>query len=385
MGRWVRESRNQVIDVLVVLLTLTVGLSHDTWDGAGDRSLAYLFDVALALPLLGRRRAPIVVFLAVSAVALVQWWTGQVASGDFAVLAALYAVGAYEAWRPGIAVAAVIAETGVVLAVLRWAPPGQGLVSGVLLTGTVSAALVLGMLVRTHRAYLQSVLDRADTAERERDQLALIAAATERARISGEMHDIVAHSLSVMIALSDGAAVSVARAPGEARTAMEQSSVLGRQALGEIRRLLGTLDPGAAAELAPQPGVAQLDELVEQVRGAGLAVDLVVIGRPPELPASAQLALYRMVQEALTNVLKHAPSATGAAVTLRYSGTGVDIEVENDSSAGFLAREPEGTGRGLAGMRARAAVFGGTVEAGPRDGGGGWLVRGRLRLTETAR
>lgn len=382
--------RSAAADAALVLVALVLVLGNDRWgDERGSFGPAALVDAALFLPLLVRRRWPSAVFVAVAAVAFVQWAADIRASGDFAVLAALYAVGAYERRRVAVAAAAGIAQVGVVLATVRWAPPGHGLGAAVLLTGTMTAAWVLGVTMRTRRAYVASVLDRAVTAERERDSRALLAAAAERARISREMHDIVAHSLSVMIALSDGAGAAVAKSPLDAQQAMAQASTVGRQALGEVRRLLDVHreSPGIGEpQDAPQPGIDEVAALVDQVRAAGLPVDLVVLGERPELPASAELTAYRLVQEGLTNVLKHAPGASRAVVTLRHAPGRLDIEVENDEppvrsravtgDGGVVAAEG---GRGLAGMRERAAVFGGTVDAAARAGGG-WRVSGTLRL-----
>ena len=372
-----------------VVSLLVIGQANDHFDQGNRGHWAPVFTLALALPLFWRRRHPAEVFAAVSAIALVQWLSNVVAGGDFAVFGALYALGAYESRRRVLAAGVLIAELGVVLAVVRWSPPDHRLTGIIFLTGTVTAAWVSGAYLRTRRQYLASVLERAATAERERDQQALIAVAGERARISREMHDIVAHSLSVMIALSNGAAAAVTRDPEAARTTMGQASTLGRQALGEVRRLLGDQDriAGDGGSLAPQPGIAQLDDLVTQVRAAGLAVELVVAGDRPALAPGAQLAVFRMVQEALTNVLKHARAATQATVTLRYRPDGIDIEIENDDSPAstlVAAGRPlaaSGTGRGLAGMRERAAVFGGTVES-SRQPGGGWRVVSRLTLQE---
>lgn len=370
-------------DVLVAAAVATVAVAGDVFaDHAPSRVWP---DVALAGPLLLRRRWPAEVFLTVAAIALVQWISDTPANGDFALLVALYGVGAHERRRWTVGVAAVIAEIGVVLATFRWAPPGEALQLFVLLTGTVTAAWVVGVYMRTRRAYLASVLDRAATAERDRDQQSRIAVAGERARIAREMHDVVAHSLSVMIALNDGAAATVLTEPKEARDVMQQASTVGRQALGEMRRLLGVLrDDGAtdnAADLAPQPGDAQLEDLIARVRSAGLPVELVVTGRPHLSAPGAQLAVHRIVQESLTNVLKHAPGASQAVVTLRYSTSGIDVEVVNDDRGPLTPHRAPKAGHGLTGMRERAAVYGGLVHSG-RPPQGGWRIATHLNLDE---
>jgi signal transduction histidine kinase len=253
-----------------------------------------------------------------------------------------------------------------------------------LLAGTVTAAWMTGVYARTRRAYLTSVLDRAATAERERDQQTLLATAAERGRISREMHDIVAHTLSVMVALSDGAAMSVERDANAAGEAMQQSSALGRRALADLRRLLGGLDEPDGAVRAPTPGLNQVDALVGSVRAAGLPVELAMTGQPADVPPGLQLAVYRLVQESLTNVLKHAPTATRAVVTLSFGVSTVDLDVVNDGHARTVAAESgRSVGQGLTGMRERAAVFGGAVDAGPTPLGG-WRVATRLTFGEDA-
>lgn len=365
------------------LVALAVGIFSAGGDVFADHApgRVWFFDIALAVPLLARRRWPAGVFLAVAAIALVQWIVGRPVNGDLAVLVALYTVGAHERRRWTVGAAAVIAEIGVVLAAARWAPPGTTLRALILLTGTATAAWVIGIYVRTRRAYLTSVLERASTAERERDQQAQIAVAAERARIAREMHDVVAHSLSVMIALTDGAAATVPTASQEAREVLGQASTVGRQALGEMHRLLGVLRDGEAAELAPQPGTADLDDLVAGVRSAGLAVELVVSGEPGSSPPGAQLAVHRIVRESLTNVLKHAPGASRVTVRLDYGPAEIGVEILNDDGRPPTRSRASSTGHGLTGMRERAAVYGGSVQAG-QPPQGGWRVATRLHLTD---
>ena len=201
------------------------------------------------------------------------------------------------------------------------------------------------------------------------------AAAAERARIARELHDIVAHHLSVIVLQAAGA-----RASGKpAGATLEKIENSARQALGETRRLLGVLhDPDKETGLAPQPGIGELGALAASVRAAGLPVNLVISGDPAPLPATVEVSVYRIVQEALTNVLKHAGPAR-ADVTIGCAQETVTIEVTDDGTAA-PAPLPTAGGHGLAGMRERAAVFGGELRAGPRPGGG-FAVLARLPLT----
>ena len=338
-----------------------------------QRVSVLLFSAALALPLIWRRRYPMRVFLVLAAVAFAQWVVQVNVVADVALLIALYTVAANESRTKTILAAAVL-ELGAILAAVS----DGGFREFVGLSALSVAAGVLGTSVRHRRALLASLEDRAARLELERDQQGLIAAAAERARIAREMHDIVAHNLTVMIALADGAVFAAERTPEKATSAMETVSATGRQALAEMRRLLGVLrDDEQTSTLVPQPGVPQIDQLVEQVRAAGLPVTLEVAGDGRALPAGAQLTVFRLVQESLTNCLKHAGASAVARVRLRYAADGVDVEI-TDNGPG-RSRPAESGGRGLDGMRERAAVYAGTVEAGPRAGGG-WTVHARLSL-----
>lgn len=361
-----------LVDTLFVGVLLTIlGVRGPR---SGDHRLDIVFSVLLCVPLVLRRRCPLPVFGFMCGVAAVQWWSGEVLVADAALLVAVYTVAATCDRRAALCAAGVL-EGGALLAALRWAPAATWLTSFVFLSGMVTAAFVIGVYVGTRRAYLAALEDRARRAEHERDQQAQIAAAGERARIAREMHDIVAHNLSVMIALADGAAFAARTGSPAAEGAARQVSETGRQALTEMHRLLGVLrDAEPADSRVPQPGIDQLDDLVGQVRAAGLATSLTVAGQPFPLPGTAQLAVYRLVQEALTNVLKHADHPTAAHVRLRYQEPAVDLEITDD---GGPAGEPAGGGHGLTGMRERAAMFAGEVQAGPRPGGG-WRVAARL-------
>jgi signal transduction histidine kinase len=357
-----------VADVLLALVVFALSASA----GASHRPAGWIFTVALTAPLVWRRRAPMAVFLAISAIAFAQWLDGVRLLADISFLVALYTVAVHES-RRRFALAAAILGFGIVLATVRWAA-GTQLTVAVFLGGMATAAAVLGINVGTRRAYLAALEERAAQLERERDQQGRLAAAAERARIAREMHDIVAHNLSVMIALADGAGFVAETDAERSTSAMDQVARVGRHALGEMRRLLGVLRDEEPAALAPQPGLAQLDALLEQVRAVGLPVRLETSGAPVALGAGAELTVFRLVQEALTNTLKHAGPGVHATVRLRYDEGGVEVEVTDDGVGGPLAAAG---GQGLSGMRERAAVYGGAVEAGPRMGGG-WRVHARL-------
>ncbi len=365
-----------VADGTMAGTVLLVGVLH-LLRHAHDWRRVLLVTLALCAPLVWRRRYPAEVFLVLAAVAFVQWLLRIDSVGDVSLLIGLYTVAVHEArWKA--LVAAAILELGAVLA----ASHDGGLRGFIGLSALSVAAGVLGTSVRHRRALLASLEDRATRLELERDQQGLLAAAAERARIAREMHDIVAHNLTVMIALADGAVFAAARAPEKATTAMETVSETGRQALAEMRRLLGVLREGdGGSELLPQPGVPEIDQLVEQVRAAGLPVTLEVKGDGRTLSPGAQLTVFRLVQEALTNCLKHAGASAVAAVRLRYAADAVDVEVTDNGPT--RARTVDPGGRGLEGMRERAAVYAGTVEAGPRLGGG-WRVHARLSLERSA-
>jgi len=196
----------------------------------------------------------------------------------------------------------------------------------------------------------------------------------ERARIARELHDVIAHNVSVMVVQADGASYALDADPGRAREALAAISATGRQALAEMRRLLGVLrreEDGGASERAPQPGIGELGELLDQARGAGLPVSFTVEGEPHPLPGGIALTAYRIVQESLTNTRKHAGPMASASVTLRYADTALVLAISDDGRGDLGgAAMPEATGHGLTGMRERVAACGGSVAAGPRPGGG---------------
>jgi len=230
-------------------------------------------------------------------------------------------------------------------------------------------AVLIGINIGNRKRYVAALIDRAEQLARERDQQAEIATASERARIAREMHDIVSHSLTVMVTLADGSAAAVAAKPERATEGMLRVAETGRTALADMRRMLGVLGTSDVNDLAPQPGVADLTDLLETYRAAGLTVTIMTRGVPSADP-SIGLVVYRLVQESLTNALRHAASATGVQIELTYDDTATTIQIVNDgATVGSI-----GTGgHGIIGMRERVALYGGSVEAGPRPQGG-WAV-----------
>jgi signal transduction histidine kinase len=375
-------------DAPLVALLLWQSRLDVTRIGSMRQAIATVLMLAILLPLLWRQRAPFAVFAIISAAALGQVFVSQEFTDDIALLVAFYTVAAQEPSRRVLA-AAVVLEAGAVPLVLRITTPGgKQIWLWAFLSGLVGAAGLVGYYVRGRREYLAALVDRAERLEREREQEARLAAAAERTRIAREMHDIVAHNIAVMIALAEGAAYTVKQDPDQAVTIMGHVSQTGRSALTEMRRLLGVLrQPGATeADHAPPPGLSDLDDLLATTRRAGLPTRLTVSGQPFPLPPTAQLALYRMSQEALTNTLKHATAAS-AEVRLTYREREVELEITDDgrpqdAATAGTARHRVGSdpaGQGIVGMRERAAVFDGDVSAGPRPEGG-WRVHTVLRV-----
>jgi signal transduction histidine kinase len=309
-----------------------------------------------------RRRRPLPVLAVTLAAAL----TLQLLYDSFQIagaLVALYSVAAHVG-RPNSVRAAAATAVAVVVAATSARDP----VFAVVVSALFATAWLLGDNVRTRRAYLRELEQRAARLEREREEHARRAAAEEQARIARELHDILTHSVSVMTVQAAAAGDVFETQPGQAHEALKAIESTGREALTELRRLLGRVrsDDGDAGRFAPQPGLAQLDALIDQVRATGLAVELKVAGTPRELPAAIDVSAYRIVQEALTNTLKHARAAN-VEVVVRYEGDAVELEVVDDGMAQVAGAE---AGRGIIGMRERAAVLGGELEAGPRTGGG---------------
>jgi signal transduction histidine kinase len=358
----------------VVAVLTTPWLFHHTQTGA----VGWVLQAALILPLIWRRRWPVGVFVTLSAVAFAQWLISDRLPADLALLVALATVALHRSRRTALA-AGIVLEVGVIMAVTRWSLAGSWIRSVVFLSTMVGAALLLGANLRSRRANLAALVERAQRLEYERDQQARLSAAAERTRIAREMHDVLAHSLAVMISLADGAAAKLTSEPQRAADAIARVAELGRQSLRDTRSLVGVLRPDHTPDpMAPQPDIGRLDELLQGVRGTGLDAKMAVSGDTFEVPPGAGLTVYRIVQEALTNSLKHAPGARTVQVRLCYAWPDLRVEVTDD---GRLPWPPEGApreaarsnGHGLDGMRERALLHGGTLDAGPAPDGG-WRV-----------
>jgi signal transduction histidine kinase len=375
-GRDIARAHPLATDALLAAVLLALSTVWLAGSGFAEPRAA-IVQTALVATVAVRRSWPAGVFLVACALAFAQWLLGFPLAGDGALLVGLYTVAAHES-RVRAALAAGLLEAGVVMATLKWEPAGTTLRSLLFLTGTVVAALFAGLAAASGSRYLAWMDERARRLAVERDQQAAIAAAAERTRIARELHDIVSHSLSVVITLADAAAVVSRGDPG--REAMTEVSEAGRQALSDLRAMLGVLrTDDRPADLAPQPGVNQLGGLVERVRATGLAVDLDIEGTPFPLGAAAGLTAYRIVQEALTNTIRHA-RARRARVTIRYDAPCVQLLVADDGTAAVPGALRYGgqRGHGIDGMRERAALHDGTVRAGPAPDGG-WLVAATLR------
>ncbi|WP_451691376.1 sensor histidine kinase [Streptomyces sparsogenes] len=373
--RWGLRLPPMVWDSLLPALLL---LNIMTTRAPRELPVTVALTAALALPLVWRRRAPLTVFGTVAAVAFVQWLMDVQLPADIALLVALYTAAA-NSGRRGTLVAGAVVEGGALLACLRWAGEGAFLTLFLAVTAMVVASAVLGVNARTTRACLAALEERAARLEQQQDQQARLAVAEERTRITREMHDIVTHNLSVMVALTDAAVYAQHRSPGKATTAMLQISETGRQALTDMRRSLGVLRTDEPdAERHPLPGIAQLGHLADQMCAAGLPTRLEVQGSHTHIPATAQLTVYRLVQEALTNTLKHTPTGTHAKVRIRCSSETVAVDVIDSGPCPPLPGATP-SGHGIPGMRERAAAYGGNVQAGPLPGGG-WGVHTRLFL-----
>lgn len=345
-----------------------------------DRPGLFVLSSAMVVPLAWRRTRPVRAGAAVVAACIVLWALGlEPLAGLVAVPLVIYAVAAYgPAWASRTVL-------------------GLGLLGGVLLTTrnlhntaetgvlglTISAVYTvliwmlvlfswtLGDLTRVRQQQLRTLTDRARRLETEQQQERALAAADERAHIAREMHDIVAHSLSVIITQSDGARYAAAASPAVATEALATVAATARTSLAEMRRLLGVLRHGDESTTRPLPGLADLDELFLGFRAAGLPLAVEQLGTPRRtLPPGAELTAYRLLQESLTNVLKHAGPLARARTSVRWLQRGLQIDVFDDGRGAAAIDSTAGGGNGLRGMRERISLYDGSLAAGPAAGGG---------------
>jgi signal transduction histidine kinase len=369
------------VDQLVALVLL-VGIELEVWLGSRvpDRAPAALAGVVLSGTVALRRRRPLEGVLVIAALVALQ---AALADGHklpvsavLAVLLVFYGLGAFapepkSRWVLGFAV--VASSIG------QLTKPGGGVSSvaalevfGVLLPWAV------GRTVRERAVRERGYRELAEQLDAGRDVRARTAAHGERARIARELHDVIAHSVSVMVIQAGGARMVMDSSPERAEASLRSVERAGREALAEMRRLLGVLDGDADPRaLAPQPGLADIDELLSRTRASGLAADLRVDGEAAAVSPALDLCAYRIVQEALTNVIKHAAPAR-AEVRVRWGQDALELEITDDGRGPGTANGASG-GHGIAGMRERAGLHGGSIHAGAGPDGG-FAVRARLPL-----
>jgi signal transduction histidine kinase len=365
------------IGIVLVLLVPTVAIfAHGEKRLTGVNPATIVFAALSVLPLVVRRRWPVE---ALSAIIVL----GVAAPGPAVfsppALVALYTVASRRPRRTAIISAGVLF---VVFVLRRWIwgynLPLSGVVSAIALT---SAALALGLYRRTRLAYVEQLRERAARLERERELLGEQAAADERLRIARELHDVVAHNVSLMV-IQAQALAATAGEDEAARRSAQTIAELGRGAMSEMHRTLELMRDGTGdGGRAPQPTLAELGPLLDQARAAGVSADLSVTGQARPLEAGVELSAYRIVQEALTNVIKHAGRAH-AFVRVAYGATGLELEIEDDGPGLTASDAARSAGHGLVGMRERVALFGGSLETGPVNGAG-YRVRARLPYAET--
>ncbi len=392
-GRVGRElpTRSAVFDLVVMLLFLGLGALLLAVIAQREQPVDYLFVVLVSLPLALRRRFPRAAVLVIFAVGVVQALVGvRIGIYDAALLFALYtAVGSTDRRFGLIALGAALLAVAVGAATgwWGWVDRQLGPATGWLRVATTAGAGVLvlvtwalGERLRSARLGAIAVAERAVRLEREREQQAELVAAAERARIAREMHDVIAHGLSVMIVQADGAAYVVDTSPGTARQALEQISATGRESLGQMRNLLGLLRSGPTLEgttANPQPDLDDLEALLAEARAAGATVELRRAADLGPLPALTSLTAYRIVQEGLTNARKH--GGAEVLVAIDRDREGIRIRVRDRGAPGGQGRLTQQPGHGLTGVRERVAAVGGTVTAGPQGTGfvlDAWLPTG---------
>jgi signal transduction histidine kinase len=383
LNRWL-DRHPLVADSALAALLLAFSLLSLFGDEFEPSAANVIITVALIAPLALRRRAPVAVFswvmLACGAELL---FVDEFIAANAGALVALYTLVVHAPQRLAAAGYAVTLAGSIPFA-LRFDDTDSvsAFALWLVMALHLTLAAALGDRMRGRAREREGLHQRARMLAVERDQQAAIAAAAERARLAREMHDVVAHSLSVVIAQADGGRYAAEQDPRTATAALHTIGRTAREAQAEMRRALGVLGERPDEPLRPQPGIDDLDALVARTREAGLPVEVVEEGSRRALSPATGLAVYRVVQEALTNVLKHAGPGAGATVTLGWEPGRVTLVVRDDGT-GAAGASDGGSGRGLAGMRERAEAHGGELRAGPLPGGG-FAVRATIP-TDSAR
>ena len=372
------------LDALLALAATVAGvlvLGSMLPPGAGGprTAAAYALVVAHNLPIAVRRRfpLPVLAWALVTGLAFASLGLNLVPLG-LSILIYVYSVASLCPRR--VSLAGLAATEAMIILIFLARPKALGDWSSLLGDClAVAAAWLLGDGTRRRQEAVAAARERAAELERAREELARRAVVEERLRIARELHDVVAHSMSIIAVQSGVGAHVLDSQPEEARKALAAVEATSRQALTEMRRLLGVLRQEAepSGSLTPSPGLAEVDALAADVARAGARVEVRIEGTRPELPLGLDLSAYRIVQEALTNVVRHAGPAT-ARVRIRYAPDTVDIEVVDDGRGAGTER---GDGHGIVGMRERAALYGGSLDAGPLPGGG-FRVAVRLPVDE---
>lgn len=376
--RWLREHAFAA-DLLLALIITGVAVAmhwaeaHDLEDAASPSWWGTILVVAASLPIAFRRIAPIAVALGIVLVQVVSEGVGVQGSGWVGLMIAVYSLGAHTSGRPRTraAITIVVLLSALLISglIVDQIGPGSVIGSGV----TLTTAFVLGDNLQRRRQAITDLAERAERAERERDLLAREKVTEERTRIARELHDVVAHSVSVMIIQAGAARRTLHADPDAAIAALSTIEGSGREAMAELRRVLGVLRHDDQADLAPQPSIASLSDLVAD--DLDLPIRLDVADDLGVIPPSVELTGYRVVQEALTNVRRHAGPVTRVNVRLCRTADHLVIEVDDDGRGAAADATPEGFG--LVGMRERVSTVGGSLDVGPHRGGG-WRVRAEL-------
>jgi signal transduction histidine kinase len=382
MGQLAERVRRRAVDLALLGLAVAALVEPLATSAHVDRALLAALLPLAALALLARRRFPLpapaaaMLILAIAA-AFDGRGVNDLATPFFVGLSTAIAFGSIADTREAIAGLAV---TMIGIEFIQAHFPNQHVVDYVWVSFFFAGAWFVGFILRRRTLQTAELKRRAEAAERARADEAERAVLEERARIARELHDVIAHSVSVMVVQAAGVRRLLPPEQERERQALETVEKTGRQALAEMRRLLGVLRTEAdRPELRPQPGLTTVQQLVEQIRTAGLPVELAVEGEPVELPPGIDLAAFRIVQEALTNTLKHAGPAH-AWVLVRYGPRELELTVSNDGKT----TAADADGYGLVGMKERVHLYGGTLEAGPRHGGG-YSVSAKLPLESAGR